>query len=165
MLHLLPALALLVSTAALSHSYELGSLRIDHPYARTTVAQQANGAAYLTVENRGAGPDALVSASSPAAKEVQLHSMKMDGDVMRMRELSRIEVAPRATVEMKPGDGHHLMLIGLKQPLKAGDKVPVTLVFEKAGKLEVVVAVEEKPKSGGAAPHGHSHAHQGSHKH
>jgi copper(I)-binding protein len=143
--------ALLLAGAAHGHSYELGNIRIGHPHARPTVAQQPSGGAYLTLENRGSAGDRLLDVSSPAAASAQIHTMSMDGDVMRMREVGALDLAPAAKVEMKPGAGYHIMLIGLKQPLQAGDKFPMTLNFEKAGKIEVSVTVdgkEAKPSSG-----------------
>ena len=79
--------------------------------------------------------------------------MRMEGDVMRMRQVDAIELPPGATVELKPG-GMHLMLMGLKQPLKADDKVPLTLRFEKAGEVTVQMSVEA-PKPAMAAEHKH----------
>ena len=154
---LLPALAaLLFAASAHSHSFDVGSLHIDHPYARPTVAQQPSGAAFLSIENRGKTADKLVRASAPVAKEVQIHSMKMEGDVMRMRELDALEVNPAATVTLQPG-GYHIMLIGLKQPLKTGDKFPLMLTFEKAGQVEVTVVVEERSKGAPAPAMQHKH--------
>ncbi|MFL6719974.1 MAG: copper chaperone PCu(A)C [Burkholderiaceae bacterium] len=150
------SVALLVAGAAHGHSYELGNIRIGHPHARPTVAQQPTGGAYLTLENRGSTGDRLLDASSPVAASAQIHSMSMDGDVMRMREVGALDLAPAAKVEMKPGAGYHIMLIGLKQPLQAGDKFPMTLNFEKAGKIEVSVTVDGK-EAKEAKPSGHGH--------
>ena len=86
-------------------------------------------------------PDRVVSASSPVAERVELHETIRDGDVMRMREVEAIELPAGQTVELKPG-GLHLMLMGLKAPLKAGETVPVTLKFEKAGDVTVQLNVE-----------------------
>lgn len=145
--------ALLLAGAAHGHSYELGTIRIGHPHARPTVAQQPSGGAYMTLENRGSTSDRLLEASSPVAASTQIHTMSMEGDVMRMREVGALDLAPAAKVEMKPGAGYHIMLIGLKQPLQAGDKFPMTLNFEKAGKIEVSVTVDSKE----AKPSGHGH--------
>lgn len=135
---------------------KLKDLRIDNPYARATVANQRAGGAYLTIENKGKNADKLVGASTPVAKSVEIHSMAMDGNVMKMREAGQIEIPASGRVEMKPGDGYHLMLMGLQQPLKAGDSFPMTLVFEKAGKTEVKVKVQEKKDAGhGGMHHGH----------
>ncbi|MES2537785.1 MAG: copper chaperone PCu(A)C [Pseudomonadota bacterium] len=149
------AAAMLFSASAQAHEYKVGDLQIAHPYARVTVANQPAGAAYLTIENKGKDADKLLSAASPVANEVQIHSMSMEGNVMKMREVGSVELKPAAKVSMQPGHGYHIMLIGLKQPLKAGDKFPLTLTFEKAGKTEVSVHVEQpkEPKEAGAHRH------------
>lgn len=135
---------------------KLKDLLIDNPYARATVASQRAGGAYVTIENKGKNADKLIGASSPVAKSVEIHTMTMDGNVMKMREVGQIEIPASGRVEMKPGDGFHLMLMGLQQPLKAGDSFPMTLVFEKAGKTEVKVKVQEKKDAGhGGMHHGH----------
>ena len=86
----------------------------------------------MTIENKGREADRLLSAASSAAGIVEIHEMKMDGGMMQMREVKDVELKPGATVELKPG-GYHVMLMDLKQPLKQGDTVPVMLRFEKAG--------------------------------
>jgi copper(I)-binding protein len=127
---------------ALAHNYTLGALKIGHPWARATAPTAPAGGGFLSVTNTGTVPDRLVSAQSAAANTVQIHEMKMDGDVMRMRELEKgLEIAPGATVTLAPG-GFHLMMMGLKGPLTQGTKVPLTLVFEKAGKIDVELAIE-----------------------
>ncbi len=86
--------------------------------------------------------------------------MSMDGNVMKMREVDGIEIKPATRVAMQPGEGYHIMLIGLKKPLKAGDKFPLTLTFEKSGKVEVSVWVEEKDaKSNETNNNGAGHQH------
>lgn len=146
-MHLRSIISLLVTIAAcapaLAHDYQAGEVRIDHPYARATVPGQPSGAAYVTLENHGKTADRLIAADSPAAKKTEIHTMAMEGNVMRMRQVDGIELAPAATVVMKPGDGYHIMLLGLTQPLKAGDKLPLTLTFEKAGKVQLSVLVED----------------------
>jgi hypothetical protein len=138
----LSVLILAWSGAALAHSYKLGSLEIGHPWARATPPTAPTGGGFLTITNKGTTIDRLVSASSPAAASVQVHEMKMEGNVMRMRELANgLEIAPGATVTLAPG-GLHMMMMGLKAPLKQGEKVPLTLVFEKAGTIDVEIAVE-----------------------
>ncbi|WP_428669062.1 copper chaperone PCu(A)C [Reyranella sp.] len=137
---LVPCIALSAFPAA-AHDYTLGNLRIDRLWARATPPTAPAGGGFLTVTNTGTTPDRLVSASSPASSQVQIHEMKMDGNIMRMRELDNgLEIPPGATVALVPG-GFHLMMMGLKSPLKEGTRVPVTLVFEKAGKLDVELAV------------------------
>jgi copper(I)-binding protein len=151
--------ALAIAAAANAHDYKAGELTIAHPYARATVPNQPTGAAYMTIENTGKDADKLLAASSPVAKSVQIHSMSMQGNVMKMREVSDLELKPSTKTELKPGDGYHLMLVGLKQPLKAGDKFPVTLSFEKAGKVEVSVWVEDKDAKAANAPKKEAGAH------
>lgn len=129
------------SILAHAHSFKLGDLQVDHPHARATVPGQPSGAAYLSIENKGKTADKLIAVSSPVAKSAEIHTMSMEGNVMKMREVQVIEIAPGAKVEMKPSDGYHLMLMGLKQPLKKDDKFPLTLTFEKAGKLNIDVHV------------------------
>lgn len=135
------ALMIACSEAASAHSYQLGSLEIGHPWARATPPTAPTGGGFLSVTNKGTAPDRLISASSPAAGAVQIHEMKMEGNVMRMREFEGgLEIAPGATITLAPGN-LHLMMMGLKEPFKAGEKVPVTLVFEKAGKIDIELVV------------------------
>ena len=140
------AVAAILATGANSYAddYKLGDLDIARPYARSTVANQPSGAAYLSIENKGKSADNLLSAATPVAAKVEIHTMSMAGNVMKMREVAKVELKPSAKIVMKPGDGYHMMLIGLKQPLKAGEKFPMTLTFEKSGKLEISVTVEDK---------------------
>lgn len=133
-----------------AHDYQAGQIHIDHPYARATVPGQPSGAAYLTLENKGSQADRLtgVSVAPALAAGAEIHTMAMDGNVMKMHEVSGIELAPSAKVTMTPGNGYHIMLLELKQPLKAGDKLPLGLSFEKAGKIEVIAEVESIRSSG-----------------
>src|SRR6478735_1083293 len=138
---------------AVAHDYTFGSLKIGHPWARATPPTAPSGGGFLTVTNTGTTADRLVSATSPAAGQVQVHDMKMDGTIMRMRELENgLEIPPGATVALAPG-GVHLMMMGLKAPLKEATRVPVTLVFEKAGKIDVELQVMAL----GASPDAHKH--------
>lgn len=142
---------LLIASPAVAQDYKLGALEIGHPWARATPPTAPTGGGYLSVKNTGTEPDRLISISSPAAQTVQLHEMKMEGNVMRMRELDGpLEIKPGETVTLAPG-GMHLMMMGLKGPLKQGEKVPLTLVFEKAGKIDVELVVVAM----GASPHHH----------
>ena len=140
---LLPlALAALCGAPAAARDYQLGALQITQPWARATPPSAPAGGGFLKITNTGSAPDRLISASSPVAELVQVHEMKMDGSVMRMREVEKgLEIPPGGSVTLAPG-GLHLMMMGLKGPLKQGAKVPVTLVFEKAGKIDVELTVE-----------------------
>ena len=145
---------LLTATAAPAHEFQLGSLKIGHPWARPTLPGQSAGGAYLSVANTGVAPDRLLGGSSPAAERVEVHEMRMDGDVMRMRELPALELPAGKTVPLAPG-GLHLMLNGLKAPLKLGDKLPLKLRFEKAGEIEVLLHVENQPATAADTAHKH----------
>lgn len=129
---------------AAAHDYQLGALHIGHPWARPTLPGQSTGGGYLSVDNRGGAPDRLLGGSTPAAAAVEVHEMRMEGDVMRMREIKTLDLPAGKLVTLAPG-GFHLMLIGLKGPLKVGDRVPLKLRFERAGKIDVVFHVENKP--------------------
>ena len=121
------------------------------PAAGMDMHQQAmtgTSAAYLTIENSGSEPDRLVGASSPAAKTVEIHEMVDDGGTMRMRPLADgLAIPANATTTLEPG-GYHIMLIDLKAPLKAGDRFPLDLTFEKAGRRQVEVVVGTAPAAG-----------------
>lgn len=153
------AAMLAVSASALAHDHRAGDIRIDHPYARPTVAAQSTGAAYLSIENHGKKADQLVSVSSPASASAEIHSMSMHGNVMKMREVPEIEIKPQQKIIMSPGDGYHIMLLGLKQPLKSGDEFPLILNFKHAGKVETKIVVKEKPAASNSANHGSMHGH------
>jgi copper(I)-binding protein len=152
-------LASVLSLGALiahAHGSSAGDIRIDHPYATPTRPGLKTGAVYFrALRNAGRVEDRLVSAQTPVAGRVEIHRMQMQGDVMRMAAVPHVFLPARATVPMKHGthDGHHLMLLDLKAPLKDGDRFPVTLTFEKAGMVQVQVWVQT-PRAVGAA-----HAH------
>ena len=132
-----------VTAPALAHDYKVGSLVITHPWTRATAPTAKAGGGFLVIENKGSTPDRLVAAQSNASEKVEIHEMKMDGNVMRMRELAGgPEIPPGGSVMLKPG-GYHIMFMELKAPLAKGNKVPVTLVFEKAGKVDVEFAVQD----------------------
>ena len=143
LLRLLPVLLTLsLANPTLARDYKLGALEIGQPWARATPPSAPAGGGFLKITNTGSTPDRLVSASSPAAELVQVHEMKMEGNVMRMREVDKgLEIPAGGSVTLAPGS-YHLMMMGLKAPLKQGSPVPLTLVFEKAGKIDVELAVE-----------------------
>jgi copper(I)-binding protein len=149
----LAAVIALIALPALALDYKIGSIEIRQPWARATPPTAQAGGGYLLLTNTGTTADRLIAARSPAADKVELHEMKMDGNVMRMRELDKgIEIPPGTSVELKPG-GLHLMFTGLKAPFARDSKVPLTLVFEKAGSADVELAVEAM---GATAPQRHS---------
>jgi copper(I)-binding protein len=139
------------TAAAMAQS---NAIKIEKPWTRATAPGAAVGGGFATIRNSGKSPDRLVGASSPVAAGTELHEMAMVGDVMKMREVKGMEVPAGGVLELKPG-GNHLMFINLKAPLKQGDKVPVTLKFEKAGEVKVELAVESLgASSAGAHSHG-----------
>jgi hypothetical protein len=147
-----------VATAVFAHGSTVGDIEIGHPYATPSLPGTSNGAAYFAMlENTGNAADRLLRATTPVAARVELHSMAVDAQgVMRMREIDGIALAPHAKIRMRPGMGMHLMLVGLKEPLKDGARFPMTLEFERAGKVEVTINVQSAiPGGGGAASHAH----------
>mgnify|MGYP003577117645 FL=1 len=143
------------SVAAHAHSYKIGAIDIGHPYARATAPGQPTGGGFLKLTNKGES-DRLLSARADVSAAVELHVMKMEGDVMRMRQVDAVDVPAGETVELKPG-GLHIMFVDLKAPLKAGDRFPMTLKFEKAGEVTVDVKVEKVAAEPAAHQDHHSH--------
>jgi copper(I)-binding protein len=135
-------LSLVVANAVLAHDYQFKSLHIDHPFARATPPGATSGGVFLSIDNAGPAADTLVSAASPAAGAVQIHTMSMDNGVMRMREIPGLDIPAGGSVALKPGS-YHLMLLDLKHPLAPGDKVPLRLTFAHAGSIDVEVHVED----------------------
>ena len=128
----LACLAALGLAASAAHA----QVTVDRPWVRTTVAQQTTTGAFMTITSAQGGK--LVSASSPVAASVEVHEMKMDGDVMKMRPVDALPLPAGKPVELKAG-AYHMMLMGLKAPVKPGDIVPITLVVEDAkGKRQTV---------------------------
>ena len=123
--------------------------RVEAAWARPTVAGQSGGGGFLKITG-GSANDRLVAASASVSKEVELHTMEMDGNVMRMRPIDAIAIPAGGTVELKPG-GRHVMFMGLTQTLKAGERFPLTLRFEKAGEVKVDMQIA-KQAPGSSAP-------------
>ncbi len=142
MLRLCAIVLALTASAALAHDYTAGSLHVGHPWARATPKGATVGGAYLAVTNNGSTPDKLIAVTSPVAKQVSVHEMKAENGIMKMRPVQGgLEIEPGQTVTLKPS-GYHLMLEGLNKPLKEGERVPATLEFAKAGKVNVELAIE-----------------------
>jgi copper(I)-binding protein len=144
--------ALSFATPVLAHGYKAGEIEIGHPWSRAAPAG-VTGAGFLTLTNKGGTADRLLGARAEIARSVEIHNHVMDGDVMRMRPVAAIDIPPGAEVKLAPG-GYHIMLIGLKQPLVKGTRVPLTLVFEKAGEVPVELAVDAAGARGGEHQHG-----------
>jgi copper(I)-binding protein len=140
-----------LTSIAFAHDYTVGSIHIEHPWSRATPKGANIAGGYLVIENRGTTPDRLVGGSSEIAGRFQIHEMKMSSGTMTMRPLEGgIEIAPGQSVKFEPG-GYHLMFLDLKAPPVEGKPFKGTLVFEKAGKVDVEFAVEGmgEKKSGG----------------
>ena len=134
---LLTGFLVLATSTAFAGDYKIGSLDIADPYARATPKGASIGAGYMKITNNGTAADRLISGSSDVAGKFEVHEMSMDKDVMKMRPIKGgLEIKPRETVELKPGS-FHVMFVGLKKPLSKGDHVKATLLFEKAGKVDV----------------------------
>ena len=134
-----------VVQTAMAHDFKVGSITVEHPYAAVSMAGSKNGAVYFKgLKNAGNEIDQLISVKSKMAGKTEIHEMKMDGDVMKMRALSAIDIPAGSVVSVIKGNpsGYHVMLLGLKKPLKEGDKFPLWLSFKKAGEVEVEVWVQ-----------------------
>ena len=125
---------------------KLGNLKIEDAKARATVPAQKMSGGFMKIENKG-GADKLLAASSSVSKTMELHTMSMEGNVMKMREIKSIEIPANGKVELKSG-GLHLMFIDLKEQLKPGSTIKVKLKFEKAGEVEVPFKVMGHPAHG-----------------
>ncbi len=136
-------------------------IAITNASARATPDGAAVAGGYLTIANAGAEADRLVSATSPRAGRMELHEMAMDGGMMTMRPVTGIDVPAGGTVELKPG-GLHLMFLDIPAPFKAGETIPVTLTFEKAGAVEATLTVTDRSAGG---EHGDEHGEGHDHSH
>ncbi|RZN30638.1 copper chaperone PCu(A)C [Bradyrhizobium sp. Leo121] len=165
---LAPLLAVLFGAPAQAEDIKAGDLVISQAWSRATPSGAKVAGGYLTIENKGSSPDRLVGASGDIAGKLEVHEMATENGVMKMRPLDKgLAIEPGKTVKLAPG-GYHLMMFDLKQPLKQGDKVPVTLEFEKAGKVTLSLDVQAVgAQAPGGDQGGHmemkkSHDHSGS---
>src|SRR5690348_9692952 len=149
------AITTLLSAPLHAEDVKAGDLLISQAWSRQTPSGAKVAGGYLTVENKGTTADRLVSGSGDVAGRIEIHEMAMEGGVMTMRPVDKgLVIDPGKTVKLAPG-GNHLMLMDLKTPLKQGDKVPLTLQFEKAGKVSVSLDVQG---IGAQAPGGGDHS-------
>lgn len=134
--------AALATSPAFAHDYTVGSLKIGHPWARATPKGASVGGGYMTITNTGTASERLTGGSSAVAQSFEVHEMKMEGGVMKMRPVAGgIAIKPGQTVTLDP-NGYHVMLVGLKEQLKQGSRFKATLEFAKAGKVDVDFVVE-----------------------
>jgi len=132
----------LCATQVFAQSFKVGTIEVDHPWMRAMPKGADSTAGYFRISNSGPAADRLTGGSTTAASRIEFHEMTMTGGVMKMRPLpAGLEIKPGETIELKPSS-FHAMFFGLKQPVKQGDHVKGTLMFEKAGALEVEYSVE-----------------------
>jgi periplasmic copper chaperone A len=145
----------LFAAPAGAEEVKAGDLVITQAWSRATPGGAKIAGGYLTIENKGTSADRLIGGSGDVAAKVEVHEMATNNGVMTMRPLDKgLAIEPGQTVKLAPG-GYHLMLFDLKEPLKQGDKVPITLEFEKAGKVKLSFDVQGLGAQGpGAAPGG-----------
>lgn len=162
--HPAPAIAIVAAAEGHGHDHmqmaaaggegKVGDIQLSGGMLKGMLPGQAVGGGFVTITNGGASDDRLVSATSTVADHVEIHEMSMENDVMKMRQVKDgLAIAAGATVELKPG-GYHFMFMGVKAPFKAGDTVPVTLTFEKAGAVEIQFPVVD-PSTMKAGGHKH----------
>lgn len=160
------AFAALFTLPVAAHDYTVGALTIDHPVAReTTMFARATGG-FMTITNASGADDRLIAVESDAARRIELHLTENDNGVMRMREQEGgILVPANGSVVLKPGS-YHVMFMGINEPFKAGETREATLVFETAGRVDVVFNVEEMGGGHGGHDHsGHDHGDHEGHDH
>lgn len=150
--HAKPAMYAQAHGHAMPAAPKAGDITIEQPFARATPAKV--GGVFMTLKNAGGTADKLMKAASPVAENVELHTHVKDGDAMRMRPVKDIPVPAHGQTALEPG-GYHVMLIGLKQPLKEGAQFPLTLTFEKAGMVTIQVPVMKAGSMGDAGHGGH----------
>jgi len=143
----------LAVTAASAGDYKAGSLDISDPWSRATPKGSSVAAGYMTIKNSGSTSDRLINGSSDVASKFEVHEMRMENGVAKMRPVKGgLEIKPGETVELKPGS-FHVMFVGLKKPLSGGDHFKATLVFEKADQVSVDYAVRAMgSERGGTMP-------------
>lgn len=144
---------------AQAHDFKVGALDIGHPWSRPTPKDANIAGGYLTITNKGKVADRLIGGASPAASQIEVHEMANVDGMMKTRPLANgLEIKPGKTIELKPG-AYRLVLLGLKEPLQVGQKVKGTLVFEKAGPVEIVYNVEENPAATNTTSGSGAHKH------
>jgi copper(I)-binding protein len=151
----------LLAAPVRAEEVKAGDLVISQAWSRATPGGAKTGGGFLTLENKGSAPDRLVAVSGDFAGKIEVHEMSVKDGVMTMRPLENgLTIEPGKTVKLAPG-GYHLMMLDLKAPLKQGDKLPVTLEFEKAGKVAVTLDVQGVGAKGPAADGGKMDGHSG----
>jgi copper(I)-binding protein len=152
------ALLVLAPSAAAAAAHPAKPIEVRQPWSRPSAGP--TGVGYMVLVNHGARPDALVKAESPLAAKVEAHRAAMAGGIMSMTAQARVAIPAGGQVAFAPG-GDHLMFVGLKRPLKAGDRLPATLIFASGQRVAVRFAVGSgaAPPAGGMDAGGMDHAH------
>ena len=154
---LLFALAIFSGTATSAENYQAGTIHIVAPFSRALPPISKNGAVYLTLTNHGHLSDQFIGATTPIAEYAEIHTYLMEDGMMKMRKVNQVELPPNEEVAFAPG-GSHIMLIGLSQTLKEGERFPLMLHFKEAGQTMVEVIIE----AAGATSAAHSEHDHGS---
>ena len=131
-------IAIMLPSAVLAEGVVIGDLRVDAAWARATAGMASNGVVYMTLSNHGEETDSLIDLVTPIAQKAALHETMSRGDILSMRSVTAVEVLPGESTVLGPG-GLHVMLMGLRAPIDAGQNFPLTLVFKKAGTVTVQV--------------------------
>ena len=153
------AAAAFAATSAAAHEYKVGALDIGHPWSRPTPKEANIAGGYLTITNKGKTADRLIGGSSPVASQIEVHEIvDVDGMAKTRPVAGGIEIKPGKTVELKPG-ALRIVLLGLKEPLQVGQKIKGTLMFEKAGPVDIIYNVEENAGAAVSGVNGISHKH------
>lgn len=147
------------SGATSAHEYAVGDLRIQDPWARAMPAGAAIGGGYMTIRSVNGQADRLLGGSSPRAARIEVHGMFQEGDVVRMRRVHALEIVPGDVIELRPG-GLHLMFVDVTEPFREGERIPATLVFDRAGEVQLEFLVggigDDGPDGGAVHDHGGS---------
>lgn len=153
------AVAVFAANAATAHEFKIGALEIGHPWSRPTPKDASIAGGYLTITNKGKVADRLIGGTSPAAGQIEVHEMvEVDGKIKTRAMADGIVIAPGKSIEFKPGS-LRLVLLGLKEPFQAGQKIKGALTFEKAGTVEIVYNVEENPAATNTTSGSGAHKH------
>lgn len=154
-------LAALLGTSLLAnaHDYKIGELQIEHPWSRAMPPVAPTAAVYFVVHNQGLEADRLLSLQTPVAAKAEMHEHVHADGVMKMQQVQSVAIPAGGAVKFEPM-GYHVMLFGLQQQAKVGERFPLTLSFEKAGKVEVEVAVQVEAPAAMAEPTTQNTAHQ-----
>ena len=145
------------STLVSAEDFQAGPIHILAPFSRALPSTSENGAVYLTLVNHGHQPDQLIGVATPIAKHAEIHAHKLEEAMMKMQKVDSFELPPHEEVRFTPGD-HHIMLIGLTQPLKQGERFPLMLHFKQAGhaSVEVIIVALDTTTVHGEHDHGNS---------